>query len=159
MSEADEGWLRFVSMSTTSSRVTRLLEDRSRREKASRIERIWEGGRVARGSVFNWERPIGMMVATLELRVGDVGGSRAVRVREGASPRGVQKASFEVGVEVFWSLDGDVMGVCCCFVGEARGAVGVAGRIVVDGEEGESGRRKGEAGDSGWRNGELRGEP
>lgn len=43
-------------------------------------------------------------------------------------------------------------------MGEGIG-VGVVGRIVVEGEEGESGRRKGEAGDSGRRNGEVRGEP
>ena len=43
-------------------------------------------------------------------------------------------------------------------VGEPRG-VGVVGRMVVDGDDGDSGRRKGEAGDSGRRNGEVRGEP
>lgn len=51
------------------------------------------------GSLFmNCDLPIGMTVAALELRVGDTGGSRADGVRLGASPRGVQKASFDVGV-------------------------------------------------------------
>lgn len=49
--------------------------------------------------------------------------------------------------------------MCCCLVGEARVGVGVVGRIVDEGEEGESGRRNGEAGDSGRRKGEVRGEP
>lgn len=40
ISEAPLGRERFVSMSVTSSRVIWLLELRSRREKASRIERI-----------------------------------------------------------------------------------------------------------------------
>ncbi len=111
------------------------------------------------GSLVRRDWPIGMAVVMLELRVGDTGSSRVVGVSEGVSPRGVQKASFEVGVEVFGSLVGETMGVCCCFMGEGRGVVGVVGRIVVEGEEGDSGRRKGEAGDSGRRNGDVRGEP
>lgn len=105
------------------------------------------------------DRPNGMTVAALELRVGDIGGSRVDGVKLGASPRGVQKFSFEVEVEEVWSFEGDIIGVLCCLVGEASGVVGVVGRIVVDGDEGDSGRRNGEAGDSGRRNGEVRGEP
>jgi len=62
------------------------------------------------------------------------------------STLGVQLPSFEVGVrELCWSLEGDGRGVCT-FVGEG---VGVVGRTVFEGEEGDSGRRKGE----------VRGEP
>ncbi len=56
---------------------------------------------MAIGSLVRRDWPIGMAVVTLELRVGDTGSSRVVGVSEGVSPRGVQKASFEVGVEVF----------------------------------------------------------
>lgn len=67
-------------------------------------------------------------------------------------------------------MEGPLRGVWCDFVGDASGdwgrsfmgeaiGVGVVGRMVVDGEDGDSGRRKGEAGDSGRRNGEVRGEP
>lgn len=42
------------------------------------------------------------MVAGLEVRVGESGGSRAVR--EGVSPRGVQLAEFDGGVGAFCSL-------------------------------------------------------
>lgn len=79
-----------------------------------------------------------MAVATLELRVGDIWVSRSRGVREGVRPRGVQGLVSEVGVVVvFWSLEGEVSGV------------GVVGRMVGEGDEGDSGRRKGE----------VRGEP
>ena len=64
----------------------------------------------------------------------------------GVSTRGVQFSLSEVGVRALcWSLEGDWRGVCA-FVGEG---VGVGGRIVFEGEAGDSGRRKGE----------VRGEP
>ena len=92
----------------------------------------------------------------LELRVGESGGSFAVR--EGVRPRGVQVPRAEGGVAAFWSLEGDVRGVCvCCWWGFVGDAVGVVGRFA--GEDGDSGRRNGEAGDSGRLKGEVRGEP
>jgi len=57
-------------------------------------------------------------------------------------PRGVQLPSFDKGLEVFWSLEGDWRGVW----------------VLVGDGEGEVGRKDGE-GDSGRRNGEVRGEP
>ncbi len=59
---------------------------------------------------------------------------------EGVRPRGVQVPSLLVGVLLLWSFDGEGIGVCA-FVGEV---VGVVARIVLDGEAGDSGRRKGE---------------
>lgn len=94
------------------------------------------------------------MVAVLELRVGESGGSLVVR--EGVGPRGVQLPEAEGGVAAFCSLKGDVSGVCGVLVGEV---VGVVARFAGEGGEGDSGRRKGEAGDSGRLNGEVRGEP
>ena len=104
-----------------------------------------------------------MAVAMLERlgRVGDVGGGRLLR-GGGLSEFG--------GVLAWWSLEGLVSGVWKVLVGDASGdwgvgfvgdprGVGVVGRIVDEGEEGDSGRRKGEAGDSGRRNGDVRGEP
>lgn len=104
-------------------------------------------------------------MATLELRVGEVWGEWVEGRREGVSPRGVQVVVSEVGVVMVWSFTGDVSGVTWMdFVGEGRGewvsfGVGVVGRIAIEGEEGESGRRKGDAGDSGRRKGEVLGEP
>lgn len=95
------------------------------------------------------------MVAVLELRVGESGGSLVVR--DGVRPRGVQLPDAEGGVAMFWSLEGDVRGVCWVLVGEV--VVGVVARFAGEGEEGDSGRRKGEAGDSGRLKGEVRGEP
>lgn len=92
----------------------------------------------------------------LALRVGESGGSRAAR--EGVGPRGVQLPEAEGGVAAaFWSLRGDVRGVCWVLVGDV--VVGVVGRFAGEGEDGDSGRRKGEAGDSGRLKGEVRGEP
>lgn len=93
-------------------------------------------------------------MAVLELRVGESGGSLVVR--EGVRPRGVQLPEAEGGVAAFWSLVGEVSGVCWSLVGEV---VGVVARFAGEGEEGDSGRRKGEAGDSGRLKGDVRGEP
>ena len=76
--------------------------------------------------------------------MGDTGCSRSRGTREGVRPRGVQNPSFEVGVPEFWSFDGEVWGT----LGVELAFVGVVGRIV-----------EGEAGDSGRRKGEVRGEP
>lgn len=97
-----------------------------------------------------------VVVAALELRVGESGGSRAVR--DGVRPRGVQLPEAEGGVAAFWSLEGDARGVCWGLAGDVVG-VGVVGRFAGEGEDGDSGRRKGEAGDSGRLKGEVRGEP
>lgn len=93
--------------------------------------------------VLDWFAAI--VVTALELRVGDTGWSRSRGVREDVSSRGVQNPSFEAGVLAFWSFDGEVCGT----LGVELAFVGVVGRIVVDGEAGDSGRR----------NGEVRGEP
>ena len=93
--------------------------------------------------VLDWF--VAIAVTALELRVGEVGASRSRGAREGVRPRGVQKPSFEVGVVAFWSFEGDVWGT----LGVELALVGVVGRIVVEGEAGDSGRRKGE----------VRGEP
>lgn len=77
---------------------------------------------------------------------------RTVRISSSSS-------SVNVGVVTLWSFEGDCSGVCG-FVGEVVGVVGrpmvgvdvgVVGRMVEAGEEGE--------GDSGRRKGEVRGEP
>ena len=52
-------------------------------------------------------------------------------------PLGVQTLSEDGGAEASLSFEGVVGFVDAC--------VGVVGRIVVDGEDGDSGRRKGEA--------------
>lgn len=49
------------------------------------------------------------MVAALEVRVGDSGGSLVII--EGVRPRGVQLPEVEGDVVAFWSLKGDVRGV------------------------------------------------
>lgn len=132
------------------------------------LDVIWARGGLVVVVGVGWGKAIA--VATLELRVGDVWGEWVEGSRKGVRPRGVQVVVSEVGVVAGWSLDGVVRGVAWMdFVGEGRGewvsfvgegvGVGVVGRRAVEGEEGESGRRKGDAGDSGRRNGEVRGEP
>lgn len=80
------------------------------------------------------------------VRDGDAGTSRrGVKLGRGFD----QLEVFESGVAVaFASLVGDTIGVKG-FAGELRGClvgeVGVVGRRTVDGEAGDSGRRKGEA--------------
>lgn len=71
-------------------------------------------------------------------------------------PRGVQTSDSEVGVEASWSLEGEGLRGSGVLVGDS---VGVVGRIVAEGDDGDSGRRNCVAGDSGRRKGEVRGEP
>ena len=163
---------RFVSMSTTSSLFTNPSLSRSRIWNPSRISRTWAAGNFDSASPFtvigfavlalnDCGAPIAVAVLLLELRVGESGGSRAVR-RDGVRPRGVQLPEVEGGVAaLLWSLWGDeARGVWWALVGDVVG-VGVVGRLAGEGEgeEGDSGRRKGEAGDSGRLKGEVRGEP
>ncbi len=54
---------------------------------------------------------VGMAVAALEVRVGDVCGGWVDGWREGVRPRGVQDVVSEVGVVGVWSLEGLVRGV------------------------------------------------
>lgn len=79
---------REVSISITSSRVTRPSLSRSRIWKLSRISRTWAGGRELRPGWFTG------------------GGWRAVGIVVGVV--------LEVGVEaVGWNLEGEVRGVVC----------------------------------------------
>lgn len=100
------------------------------------------------------------------LRVGEVDGAKydSRFVNEGVRFLTVRLSSSSstsssiVGVVTVWSFEGDTCNGVCGFVGEVVGVlgralldVGVEGRIVEAGEEGE--------GDSGRRKGEVRGEP
>ena len=162
------------------------VEERSRREYASRMERIREGGRRVRGSLIlellrrmslvkvvaaalilgAGAGAVVVLVMVVEIvdidaavmggagldraavllsgppppRVGEGEGSRdrgalLLEVRR-LRPRGVHVPSLEGGVvaEAVWIFEGDW-----------RGVWGVDGRrVVVDGEAGDSGRRKGD---------------
>lgn len=72
-------------------------------------------------------------------RVGDVGGSRWDGT-DATRPRGVQVSVSVVGLFEWLSFEGE--GVPICFVGDV---VGVVDCRRGDGDEGDSGRRKGEA--------------
>lgn len=109
ISEVLQGWLRLVSMAITSEGVTWLELERSRSWKASRMERSWEGGRGEMVVVV-----VGIAVAMLEVRVGEICGVWVLGRREGWRPRGVQlEVEGEVGVGVVagWSLEGELRGV------------------------------------------------
>lgn len=137
--EGGVGKPRFVSISCTSSRVTKPSLSRSRIWKPSRSERTWVAGSVESASLFAFGvGRVGLCgLVAVVVRVGDVGGSRAVR-----RARGVQSLlEVEGGVlGCCWSLEGGFL------VGDG---VGVVGWLAGEGEAGESGRLKGE----------VRGEP
>ncbi len=134
---------RFVSISTISSLPTCPSPSRSNTWNPSRISLACAAGNFDSASPLT---AIGLAVrfdcvdTVLAPRVGEVGSSRCAIA--GLKPRGVQLPSFDKGLEVFWSLEGDWRGVL----------------VLLGDGEGEVGRKDGE-GDSGRRNGEVRGEP
>ncbi len=143
----------------TSSRVTWPSLSRSRISNASRISRTFAVGSLRTGSRLsgaclsefekNWLSTVDAPLLLLGVRVGEVAFSR----REVGLWRWFEKLEeAERGeVVVFASLVGDESGVNG-LAGEVKGLVGdvgVVGRRTLDGDAGDSGRRKGD----------VRGEP
>lgn len=119
---------RFVSISTTSSLLTKPSLSRSKIWNPSRISRTCDTGN--RDSASPFATTIGLPIAVvvygffaagIVVRVGESDGSSSSPCgREGVRPpRGVQLLEVEGGVAMLllWSLEGDddVRGVCCCF--------------------------------------------
>lgn len=127
-----------MSISTTSSRLTRPSLSRSSIWNPSRISRTWDVGSRDRASLLFSPSVVGLVfffavlsllwlllffaaiivVALEELRVGESGGSLVMALREEVwampGPRGVQLPEGERGgVEAFGSLEGVAKGFCC----------------------------------------------
>lgn len=144
---------RFVSISITSSRVTCPSLSLSKISNASLISRTLAIGSLSRGSWLSGTSFSELVETSLSaettllmgVREGEAGTSRrGVKLGRGFD----QLEVFESGEAVaFASLVGDAIGVKG-LVGELKGClvgeVGVVGRRTVDGDAGDSGRRKGE---------------
>lgn len=142
-----------MSISITSSRVTCPSLSLSRISNASLISRTLAVGSLSRGSWLSGVCLSELVKTSLSseapmligVRDGDAGTSRrGVKLGRGFD----QLEVFESGVALaFASFVGDAIGVKG-FAGELRGClvgeVGVVGRRTVDGDAGDSGRRKGE---------------
>lgn len=142
-----------MSISITSSRVTCPSLSLSKISNASLSSRILAVGSLSRGSWLSGTCFSELVKTSLsaeapllvEVREGEAGTSRrGVKLGRGFD----QLEVFERGEAVaFASLVGDVIGVKG-LAGELRGClvgeVGVVGRRAVDGDAGDSGRRKGE---------------
>lgn len=144
---------RFVSISITSSRVTCPSLSLSKISNVSLSSRILAVGSLSRGSWLSGTCFSELVKTSLsaeapllvEVREGEAGTSRrGVKLGRGFD----QLEVFERGEAVaFASLVGDAIGVKG-LAGELRGClvgeVGVVGWRTVDGDAGDSGRRKGE---------------